>query len=75
MGSVAGVDTPRSIAAEALGAAFTGPPAQRLANAAAVADRLERVLESIEAGELAATDREAARLEGAALALRAIVRG
>ncbi|MFI8773761.1 hypothetical protein ACIGKQ_16550 [Gordonia sp. NPDC062954] len=66
------VDTPRSIAAEALGAAFTGPPTQRLATAVTVAEYLERILTLIEAGEVKATEREATRIEGAVLALRAV---
>ncbi|MEP9391202.1 hypothetical protein ABLE94_02935 [Gordonia sp. VNK1] len=62
----------RAVAAEALSAAFSGPPAQRLADAAAVADHLERVLVAVESGEVSATAAEALRIEGAILALRAI---
>lgn len=70
--SVTDVDTPRSIAAEALGAPFTGPPGRRLSDASHAADHLECVLHAINSGEISASTADRARLEGAAIALRSV---
>lgn len=64
--------TRRSLAADALAARFDGDPANRVRQARTTAGHLEALLESIDAGEVAATPTEIARLEGADLALRLV---
>lgn len=64
--------TRRSLTADALAARFDGDPASRVRQARTTAGHLEGLLESIDAGEIAATPTEIARLEGADLALRLV---
>ena len=64
--------TRRNLTAEALAARFDGDPASRVRQARATAGHLEALLASIDAGEIAATPTELARLEGADLALRLV---
>ncbi len=53
---------------------FTGNPDQRMVQAAATAEHLERVLALIKDASVTATATEVARIEGAVLALRMICR-
>lgn len=57
---------------DALADQFTGTPAERLQLAAEVADRLDRHRAAIDAGEITATDVQAAAITGALTALRAV---
>lgn len=66
--------TARSFAAEQLAQTFTGSASERVKRARLVALHLERMLECIDSSQLDASPTEVARLEGAALALRAISR-
>ncbi|UQE74689.1 hypothetical protein MYK68_18570 [Gordonia sp. PP30] len=58
---------------DALADVFTGTPAERLTLAAEVADRLDRLRSVIDAGEIDATAAQRAALDGAVIALRAVV--